>query len=227
MGKKVSKNKKSCNSSELVKEEINYKTLKIEYKDIQLIDMDCNNKTHKDKIDNFNKDNIIKVCFNGESGGGCNCLVRALLGLPFDPNLPCILSWLKNDLFLIINNKEYLIQLWNGPGQEKFRSTNKLFLKDSNIILFIYDITSSHSFRDLIDYHIYYARKEMDNSFLGCILGNKNDLYEQKTIDDNDARKYAENYGFKFSLSSAKEPNEFIEYFKILMIDYLNYYKKN
>ena len=222
MGKKFSKNKKSFKINK------NCETPKEEYYfndyNVQLISFDENNQTHKDKIDDFNKDNIIKICFKGESGVGCNSLVRALLGLPFDPKPPWVIGWRIHYLFLIINDKEYLIQLWNGPGQEHYRAYAKLFMKFSNIIFFVYDITSVNSFRELIDYHIYYVKEEMNN-FLGCIIGNKRDLYEYNQIDDDRARKDAERYGFKFFLTSAKEPKEFIENFIKIIIEYIHNYK--
>ena len=73
-----SKINKNC---ETLKEEYDYNDDYNNY-NIQIISYDENNQIHKDKIENFNKDNIIKICFKGESGVGCHC--RALLGLPFD-----------------------------------------------------------------------------------------------------------------------------------------------
>ena len=115
MGKKISKNKKSFNKCE------NIAISKVENNEVKLITFDNKNRDYQDKIANFNKDNIINICFTGETGVGCQSLVRSILGLPFESALPCMNGWQLTLLFLINDKKEYLIYLWNGAGQEKYR----------------------------------------------------------------------------------------------------------
>lgn len=39
-----------------------------------------------------------------------------------------------------------MVNLWDTVGQEKFESLTKLFLKDSEIVIFVYDITDKKKF---------------------------------------------------------------------------------
>ena len=40
------------------------------------------------------------------------------------------------------NGKEYTLNFWDISGENKFREISRLFYKDSNIVIFIYDITN-------------------------------------------------------------------------------------
>ena len=40
------------------------------------------------------------------------------------------------------NNKNYKLALWDTAGQERFFHINKLYYKDSNAVMLVYDITN-------------------------------------------------------------------------------------
>ena len=48
-----------------------------------------------------------------------------------------------------IIGRNLTLNIWDTGGQEKYRSCNKLFVKNSNIVIFVYDITTQKSFTDL------------------------------------------------------------------------------
>ena len=50
---------------------------------------------------------------------------------------------------IYINDKYYDINIWDTAGQEIYRSCNKLFIKNSNIVIFVYDITNKKTFVEL------------------------------------------------------------------------------
>ena len=35
---------------------------------------------------------------------------------------------------------KFFLKIWDKAGQEKFRCINKIFIKDSQIVIFVYDI---------------------------------------------------------------------------------------
>ena len=89
-------------------------------------------------------------------------------------------------------------------GQEKFRALSKIFIKGSDIMIFVYDITMRESFNDLKDYHIPTAYKILGNNFKGVIVANKSDLFLHEKISEEEGKQLADSYGFKFVLASAK-----------------------
>ena len=59
------------------------------------------------------------------------------------------------DVSFYIKGEEKTISLalWDTCGQERFRSTNKIFIKGSKIILLVYDLTRRNSLEQLNDFY--------------------------------------------------------------------------
>ena len=92
----------------------------------------------------------------------------------------------------IFNNKKYRYFLWDTAGQEKFRSMNQLFIKDSKIILIVFAINFKKSFT-LIDYWYKYVKDQLgENGYIVSLVGNKSDLYEEdNTVKDKEIMEKA------------------------------------
>ena len=48
---------------------------------------------------------------------------------------------------IIINDKKYIINLWDTAGQEMYRGITQLFFRGSEIIILVYDICSLSSLK--------------------------------------------------------------------------------
>jgi len=164
----------------------------------------------------------IKLCLYGFSGVGCNQLSRVARGLKFSDDSPSVVTWGFGEKHLNINQKNYLVEIWNGPGQKRFEALLKIFLKEAKIVIFVYDITYRESFDSLSEY-INIAKEILGNNFyIGAIVGNKIDLIENEKVSEIEARKFAEEVGFKFALVSAKKDiNPFIKLLKELVEDFI------
>jgi len=44
---------------------------------------------------------------------------------------------------------KFKVNLWGTVGQEKYKQIIKLFFRDSKILIFVYDITSTESFKGI------------------------------------------------------------------------------
>ena len=80
----------------------------------------------------------------------------------------------------------------------------KMFYKDAFIVLFIYDITDKKSFEDLQNIWYDEIKKTGEKHTVLAVVGNKMDLYLQEQVNDEDARKWADEIGAIFGLVSAK-----------------------
>ena len=95
----------------------------------------------------------------------------------------------------------------------------KLFFKGSDIVIYVYDITSEQSFISLKNW-IDETSNLLENKYVAGIVGNKNDLFLEEKVKENDARNYAESKGMKFKLVSAKtDPKSFISFLEELLKD--------
>ena len=158
-----------------------------------------------------------KVIFLGESNVGKTNLMRISVGKPFDPHSMSTWSVSYLPKNLIYNNRSYIFNLWDTIGQETYRSLTKIFFKNAIIVLLIYDITSRKTFEEL-EYWYQQVKNELDNEFLLAIVGNKKDLFIDMKVTEEEGKKYADEKGAKFKLSSAKDdPMDFTQFLHYLI----------
>ena len=81
-----------------------------------------------------------------------------------------------------LTTKDYNItlQIWDTAGQERFRSITKSFFRNTNGIIFVYDVTSRKSFHSVKDW---IKDSELhDSGFEKILVGNKIDLKDQREV---------------------------------------------
>ena len=167
-----------------------------------------------------NLDNEIKVILVGESGTGKTSLINATMGLKFQEHLDTTSTNNFSSKTIKINNTEYTLNLWDTIGQEKFRSLTKIFIKDSRIVLLVYDITNVKSFKEL-DYWYKVIHDILGDEPIVGVCGNKQDLITKEKVKEEDAKAYAENKNLAFRLTSAKNPLSFNKFLDELVKKYL------
>ena len=120
---------------------------------------------------------------------------------------------------MTINDKKYKINLWDTIGQERFRSLTTVFLKDSQIVIFVCDLTSKESFKGL-DYWFDLIQEELGSNIIMGIIGNKRDLTDEQIVEDDLIEQYANKKGLDWTFCSALEPNLFNKFLQELIIEY-------
>lgn len=161
----------------------------------------------------------IKAILIGNPGVGKTNLINTCLGMDFDSEYNSTSSGSFRTKKLIIDNKLYTLNLWDTAGQETYKAITKIFIKNSQIVIFVYDITDIQSFKDIDDW-IEMCKQNLDpNEYISGIVGNKFDLYLNEQVSEKDVRQFAESRGMKFALVSAKENPEAFEIFLKELID--------
>ena len=160
----------------------------------------------------------IKAILLGNSGVGKTNLINTCSGFDFDEDYETTSCCSYRQKILEINDTKYIINLWDTAGQELYRAVTKIFIKGSHLVIFVYDITSKESFESLNEW-IRICNNLIDNQYIAGIAGNKKDLYMQEQVNEEEARKYAEEKKMLFSLVSAKDdPKSFELFLKDLII---------
>ena len=176
-------------------------------------------KQNKDEEDN--NSNLIKVILVGDSGTGKTQLITVAAGFEFNSTSLTTTSCSYVQIKLQKNKKEYKINLWDTIGQEKYRSLTKIFLKDSKIVIFVYDITNRQTFESLI-----YWKKIIDDVLgptpIFGVVGNKNDLYLEEKVKEDEGEAFAKSINAKFLYTSAKnESNAFVKFIEQILDDFV------
>ena len=163
----------------------------------------------------------IKVILVGETGTGKTSLINTAIGKKFKEGMePLSIKCSYVKLTKIIDDKEYIVNLWDTIGQEKFRSLTKAFFKNSSIVIFVFDITCRESFDDL-EYWFKIIEDELGDKPIKGLAANKQDLFENQEVDDDTIQIYANKKGIKFEYTTATNPINFNKLLEELLIKFL------
>ena len=176
------------------------------------------------KITEEDKANSIKIILVGDSGTGKTNLIAVSAGMEFNSNSLTTTSCSYVQKIINKEGKDYKVNLWDTIGQEKYRSLTKIFLKDSKIVIFVYDITNRETFESLV-----FWKKIIDevlgNEPIFGVVGNKMDLYYEEKVKDEEGEESANSIGAKFLLTSAKNDSKgFNKFIELMLEEYLSKY---
>ena len=170
-------------------------------------------------------DRGIKVVLLGESGVGKTNLIRVSTGKGFEKNENSTITSAYYEEETYINKKRYSYFLWDTAGQEIYRSLNKIFIKDSKIVMIVFAINSKQSFEQ-IDFWYKYVRDILgDDGYIIALVANKSDLFESQEITEQEMNKKAEELGVKIKVTSAAvDAVGFKSFLNELLKDYIDKY---
>ena len=77
------------------------------------------------------------------------------------------------------------------------------YFKIADIILFVYDITNKNSL-EYLNSRIEISKEENEFGFIGAIIANKSDLYDEREVSDEQGKEFAKKNNYKFYSASAK-----------------------
>ena len=169
-----------------------------------------------------NSDDEIKVILVGEAGTGKTSLISGMQGKDFLEGTQLssmVCSFVKISLKIL--NDEYIINLWDTIGQEKFRSLTKIFIHDSKIVIFVYDITKERTFEEL-NFWFDFIDHELGPETIKGIAANKHDLLENQKISDDTLEKYAKQKKVDYSYTTATNIAGFRNLLEKLLKKYLD-----
>ena len=171
-------------------------------------------------------DRGIKVILIGEAGVGKTNLIRVALGKEFQEDTEASVTSAFSESQVLVDNKQYPYCLWDTAGQELYRSVNKIFIKESKIVLIVFAINNKQSFEE-IDFWYNYANEILgEGDYIMALVANKLDLYDSQQISDDEIEKKAESMKLKLKMTSAaKNGVGFREFLEELLKEYIKKYK--
>ena len=147
-----------------------------------------------------------KVIFLGDSGVGAKtCLINRLVSNIYDDLTPSSNGASFASKFIKIKNgKEFLIDIWDTAGQEKYRGLNKHFLINTNCVILGYDCTRRESFDNIKNFWYQYVN---DNAKVDLIylIANKKDFADDEAVSEDEAKNYSKEKNMRYFPVSCKE----------------------
>ena len=167
----------------------------------------------------------LKIILLGEMSVGKTSLINVYFDKQFHNKVNPTIGAEAKSKIVNINETTYKINMWDTAGAERFRSINQIFIKDSDIVILVYDITNQKSFSEL-SFWAKYAEELLGKDVILGVVGNKMDLFqefdEEQIVSKDEGEKYANEIGALFCETSAKEDAKGFESFVHNLINDFN-----
>ena len=109
-----------------------------------------------------------KVLILGESNVGKTSIISRFLSNDFDYNKYSMSGAYKTNKTMFLKNKNsnkiINFEIWDTPGQKKFRILHRVLYNNVNVFILVYDITNCSSFDELKNYWINEIKTNVLNS---------------------------------------------------------------
>ena len=147
----------------------------------------------------------IKIVLLGESGVGKTSIISQFIDQTFQEDLQSSTGGtFSSKTFTYDNGKILKLEIWDTAGQERYRALTKMFYKDSNAAILVYDITRKRSFEELQNYWFEQIKESAPQNIMLVVDANKCDLIQEEEVDEGVARDYSKGIGAIFCTTSAK-----------------------
>ena len=148
---------------------------------------------------------LISLTILGESSVGKTQLTLVYTGKDFEQNDLLTVGYdIQTKQLTLSNGITVKLKIWDTAGQERFRNMAAQYVKNTNGILFVYDISRRVTFEKINDW-IQLAKSKINLSTIPfCIVGNKCDLENEREVSVDEGNEFAKSLSVPFFETSAK-----------------------
>ena len=167
---------------------------------------------------------LFKIVLVGDSSVGKTNLFLRYIKNEFDPQTKATIGVEFGTKIIKINNYNIKIQIWDTAGQERYKSITSAYYKGAQGAFLVYDITNKSSFLN-IDKWIRDLKNNGDEKIVLFLIGNKNDLNDDRVIDTNEGKNKAKENKMFFLETSAKNNDNVNNAFDEIINNIFDVYK--
>ena len=165
----------------------------------------------------MSEDCVYKVLLLGDTTVGKTCFLMKYTDKTFqDVHISTIGLDYRLKSMVLKNGKNIKLQIWDTAGQDRFRAITKNYYKGANGIILIYDVTNPKTY-DNVKNWVTQIREEASPNVVVYLCGNKIDMKEERQVKEEDGKIMAEEFGFPFNETSARDGININETFEDLV----------
>jgi len=105
------------------------------------------------------------------------------------------------------DNKDFKLHIWDTAGQEQFANIVRSYLREVDVIIFMYDVTNKTSFDNLDKWLNEVEYQNKDKNIIKYIVGNKKDMEDKRVVDLKILKNFCKNQDIQYSETSIKDIN--------------------
>ena len=150
-----------------------------------------------------NEKSELKVVLLGDSGTGKSSILMRFVADNFiegtEPNIGA--SYMGKTIQY--NDRQVKFNIWDTAGQERFKNLAKIYYRDADAAILVFDITSTSSFEGMKRWYaalLEYAPEKVAK----VVAANKEDLIDQEEVTRDQATDFAYRINAKIRRTSAK-----------------------
>ena len=164
----------------------------------------------------------LKFILIGETQVGKTSLINQYINNQFEADYLMTIGNDKTTKEITIDEKKVTLEIWDTIGHETLRAANKIFMKNTNIALIVYDITNRESFENLNEFYKELISINTKDKMIIGITANKSDLYENSEVNKEEGEEYAKKIKALFFESTATDHENVEKIFYELTKAYIN-----
>lgn len=154
-----------------------------------------------------------KIIFLGDQCVGKSSILNRFYQDKFEQDYQATIGLDFHSKNVIINGNSLRLLLYDTAGQEKFKSLIPMYIRDANIIMVVYDITTKDSFVHT-EHWVNETKDLKREDAIFVLVGNKIDLEDKRQVQTKEAENFANAKGFIFCEVSAKTGENVQELFE-------------
>ena len=164
-----------------------------------------------------------KVVLVGESGVGKTSIITQFIDQTFQEDQQSTTGGTFSTKSVVCDNGKTLkFEIWDTAGQERYRSLTKMFYKDANAAVLVFDITRQDSFEELQNYWAQQIKECSPPQIILAIAANKSDLIGKEAVDEEQSRAFANELGAIYVSTTATTVESINELFIEIAKKYTN-----
>ena len=164
-----------------------------------------------------------KVVLVGESGVGKTSIITQFIDQTFQEDQQSTTGGTFSTKSVVCDNGKTLkFEIWDTAGQERYRSLTKMFYKDANAAVLVFDITRKDSFEELQNYWAQQIKECSPPQIILAVAANKSDLIGKEAVDEEQSRAFANELGAIYVSTTATTVESINELFIEIAKKYTN-----
>jgi Ras-related protein Rab-5C len=163
------------------------------------------------------------VVLVGESGVGKTSIITQFIDQTFQEDQQSTTGGTFSTKSVVCDNGKTLkFEIWDTAGQERYRSLTKMFYKDANAAVLVFDITRKDSFEELQNYWAQQIKECSPPQIILAVAANKSDLIGKEAVDEEQSRAFANELGAIYVSTTATTVESINELFIEIAKKYTN-----
>ena len=155
---------------------------------------------------NNDEENLsFKLITLGNAGVGKTSILQRYLYDKFNINSESTIGIeLSYKEIILENNERVTLKIIDTCGQEKYRSLSKSYFKNTDGVLFVFDLSNIESFKEITDWlKLFNENHNGKEKVPKCLVGSKCDL--EKKVTDDKIKEVSQKYNLHYYETSAKD----------------------